>query len=417
MSHLVRFAERLPHLPALVECAELHRRHHAELLHTAVAVPMDQLFEHAGTTYLRTARKSYTYGWASAPPPDTVVIENAATGELTDLTKTEEEAFWSWAVIETLRLTGLRIEELLEITHLALVSYTLPDTGEAVPLLQIVPSKTDQGRLLLVTPDLASVLASVITRIRGKDGRVPLVSRYDEHERTAGPPLPHLFQRKYGWRTGVMSTTVVQNLIAGTIERAGLVDQTGQPLRYTPHDFRRMFATESVTGGLPVHIAARILGHSSLTTTQSYLAVFQDDLIRSYRAFVDRRRASPSDEYREPTDAEWTEFQQHFELRKLELGNCGRPYGTPCKHEHACIRCPSLHLEERSRPRLIEIIANLRDRVEEARMNGWLGEVQGLQVSLDAATRKLVSMDRTRDRHTKSSVDLPMPTVTVRANS
>ncbi|MEU8635213.1 hypothetical protein AB0C38_23805 [Amycolatopsis sp. NPDC048633] len=75
------------------------------------------------------------------------------------------------------------------------------------------------------------------------------------------------------------------------------------------------------------------------------------------------------------------------------------------------------HLEERSRPRLIEIIANLRDRVEEARMNGWLGEVQGLQVSLDAATRKLVSMDRTRDRHTKSSVDLPMPTVTVRANS
>jgi hypothetical protein len=26
---------------------------------------------------------------------------------------------------------------------------------------------------------------------------------------------------------------------------------------------------------------------------------------------------------------EWQEFQQHFELRKLELGTCGRPYGTP----------------------------------------------------------------------------------------
>jgi len=97
-----------------------------------------------------------------------------------------------------------------------------------------------------------------------------------------------------------------------------------------------MFATDAVTGGLPVHIAARLLGHASLTTTQAYLAVFQDDLVRSYRSFVDARRAvRPAAEYREPTDDEWREFQQHFELRKLELGTCGRPYGTPCKHEHA----------------------------------------------------------------------------------
>ncbi|MFC3448596.1 hypothetical protein, partial [Amycolatopsis speibonae] len=44
------------------------------------------------------------------------------------------------------------------------------------------------------------------------------------------------------------------------------------------------------------------------------------------------------------------------------------------------------------------IIANLRDRIEEARMNDWMGEVQGLQVSLDEASRKLVVLDRTRDR-------------------
>ncbi|WP_202864570.1 tyrosine-type recombinase/integrase [Micromonospora endolithica] len=170
-----------------------------------------------------------------------------------------------------------------------------------MPLLQIVPSKTDQERLLLVTPELASVLASIIHRVRGEDGRVPLVSRYDEHERVTGPALPHLFQRKQGWRTTVISTTTVQNLLNVTIDRAGLVDRTGQPLRYTPHDFRRMFAIEAVTGGLPVHITARILGHRSLSTTQTYLAVFQDELIRSYRALVDQRRAArPAAEYREP---------------------------------------------------------------------------------------------------------------------
>lgn len=99
-----------------------------------------------------------------------------------------------------------------------------------------------------------------------------------------------------------------------------------------------VFATEAVTGGLPVHIAARILGHKTLTTTQAYLAVFQDDLVRTYRGFLDRRRADrPQEEYREPTEQEWRDFQQHFERRKVSLGTCGRPYGTPCKHEHACL--------------------------------------------------------------------------------
>jgi hypothetical protein len=51
------------------------------------------------------------------------------------------------------------------------VSYRVPDTGEVVPLLQIVPSKSNEERLLLVTPELASVLAAVIHRIRDTDGR------------------------------------------------------------------------------------------------------------------------------------------------------------------------------------------------------------------------------------------------------
>jgi hypothetical protein len=108
--------------------------------------------------------------------------------------------------------------------------------------------------------------------------------------------------------------------------------------------------------------------------------------------------------------------QRNPELRKLELGTCGRPYGTPCKHEHD-IRCPSLRLDLSARPRLVEIIANLRDRINEARMNGWLGEVQGLQVSLNEATRKLVGMDRTRDRQAAHPVDLPMPEITTRSRS
>ena len=48
---------------------------------------------------------------------------------------------------------------------------------------------------------------------------------------------------------------------------------------------------------------------------------------------------------------------------------------------------------------LIEIIRNLSERISEAKMNGWLGEVQGLEVSLEAAKRKLVSLDRSLERN------------------
>jgi hypothetical protein len=40
----------------------------------------------------------------------------------------------------------------------------------------------------------------------------------------------------------------------------------------------------------------------------------------------------------------------------------------------------------------------LRDRITEAHSNGWSGEVQGLNVSLNAAAAKLASLDRATAR-------------------
>ena len=173
-------------------------------------------------------------------------------------------------------------------------------------MLQIVPSKTDEERVLLISPEPASVLASIISRLRAdNDGKIPLVSRYDPHERVASPLLPHLFQRKAGWRNYAMAGGAIRRLLVDTLRRAGLRDNAGAELNFTPHDFRRIFATEVVSGGLPVHIAAKLLGHRSLATTQAYLAIFDDDLIRAYRAYLSRRRTiRPPVEYREPTAAE-----------------------------------------------------------------------------------------------------------------
>ena len=363
------------------------------------------MFEYDGVSYRRLPAGSDEPGPVRRAGQEAVRVEVVASGDRLDLTLLEDEAFWTWAIIETLRHTGVRVEELLELTQLALVTHRLPDTGEVIPLLQIVPSKTNQERLLVVTPDLASVVG----RLRAVgDGAVPLVARYDAHERVWGTPLPHLFQRARDYRSWVINAGMVNELLARAWALADVRNAAGEPIRATAHDFRRMFATEMVTGGLPIHIAAKILGHDRLVTTQGYTAIFNDDLIRSYRSYLDTRRAvRPAEEYREPTDAEWAEFQQHFQTRKLELGDCGRPYAAPCNHEHACIRCPMLRVDPRARPRLAAIIDNLRDRIDEARANGWHGEIQGLQVSLEAAAQKLAALDRTQRRGAPVSLGLP----------
>ncbi|MGW6789190.1 hypothetical protein [Streptomyces chartreusis] len=46
------------------------------------------------------------------------------------------------------------------------------------------------------------------------------------------------------------------------------------------------------------------------------------------------------------------------------------------------------------RDRLVEIRDNLLARIAEAEYEGWLGEVQGLQMSLAGAEEKLTQIDR-----------------------
>lgn len=76
----------------------------------------------------------------------------------------------------------------------------------------------------------------------------------------------------------------------------------------------------------------------------------------------------------------------------VELGSCGRAYGTRCIHEHACIRCPVFHPNPLQRPRLEELIEALMNRKIEAEERGWLGEFEGIAIRLDAGRDKLAQM-------------------------
>ena len=209
--------------------------------------------------------------------------------------------------MEVLRATGIRVEELAQLSHHSLVQYRLPSTGELVPLLQIAPSKTDAERLLVVSPELADVLSAVITRVRDGSQAVPLVAAYDDHERTWLPPAPILFQRKIGAENRAFPPHTIRLILSRALIRTGLTDPVdGTPLHCTPHDFRRIFLTDAIMNGLPPHIAQIIAGHRDINVTLGYKAVYPDEAIQAHLAFLARRRARrPTEEYRTPTDEEW----------------------------------------------------------------------------------------------------------------
>jgi hypothetical protein len=63
--------------------------------------------------------------------------------------------------------------------------------------------------------------------------------------------------------------------------------------------------------------------------------------------------------------------------------------GTNCAHEHSCLRCSLLRPDPTQRRRITEIRESLLARITEAELEGWLGEVEGLKVSLGGAEQKL----------------------------
>ncbi|MEU0031731.1 hypothetical protein [Streptomyces sp. NPDC006335] len=116
----------------------------------------------------------------------------------------------------------------------------------------------------------------------------------------------------------------------------------------------------------------------------------------------------PAEEYREPTAEEWSDFQDHFDKRRVELGSCGRPYGTPCAHEHACIRCPMLSINPKMLPRLDELEEDLVARRKRAVEEDWRGEIEGIDLTLTFLRGK---REQARRFQRSDTVSLGMPVI------
>lgn len=91
------------------------------------------------------------------------------------------------------------------------------------------------------------------------------------------------------------------------------------------------------------------------------------------------------------------ERRQAEESRSVDIE---RPKDVPHCFGQRDLRCPMLRPDPAQAQRLAEIIANLHERIGEATERGWLGEVEGLQVSLEGARQKYQQMRKLRGQTT-----------------
>ena len=400
----------------LADVAERNYHHLRALLDAASAAGPGERFSVGAGTFVRLDQATHEM---AHPKIATIDADGQPAGGRRDLVIEEEDAFWGFAVIEVLRHTGVRVEELLELTQLDLHDYDhrVPTVGKVL-LLHINPSKQDRERMVVIAPELAAVFAVMARRVRAAVGAtgtaLPSLVAYDYAECVDSDPLPFLFQRTAGrgfkGTTAPMHKTYVARVLNKVVRAAQLTGPDGNVIGFTPHDFRRVFATDALAAGLPPHIIQKLMGHASLATTQGYAAIFPEDVIRSHRAFIHNRRGlRPADEYRDVGADEWDEFEEHFAKRKIAIGDCMRAYGTSCVHEYACEQCKLARPDIDAEPRLVRTRIGLVEQIDEARQRGWLGEIERLEHIVAGVDDKLTEIKRARQRIT--IVDLPMPTL------
>lgn len=283
----------------------------------------------------------------------------------------ERAAFWDWGLLELLLTSGLRIEEACELTTFDVLRRSLPD-GRLYYLLHIKPSKFGRARVIPIGDQLGRAIAEIIRHVRGFYGadHVPLVDRRDEHEKRPLPRAPYLLQ---GIRhPSAVNTNTIRGRLRWLSEQAGARHADGAPLVLTPHDCRRVFASEHLNAHTPVHVIQALLGHATIDTVMIYAKLYPDQFITDYRKAM---RGLYTDVYgpganQAPTQAELAEFSANCSLRDMGTHVCALPTGEHCPRGLVCLGCGHAQPKKSALPVFRRMLTSHTRALDKAREHG-----------------------------------------------
>jgi len=175
-----------------------------------------------------------------------------------DAEKNEIKQARDKAVILTMLLAGLRVEEVseLKISHVDMKQN----------LITVNDGKGGKYRVVPLHQDLKKALKAWLAYRQ--------VSKKKEHQESL-----YIFVSE---RSGQLSTRGIAFMVDGYLEHCGLLEraENGMKLEGQPscHSLRHTFCKNLVDAGVPIQNIAKLAGHDSVQTTQRYVVASNDDL-------------------------------------------------------------------------------------------------------------------------------------------
>ncbi|MBB5378563.1 integrase [Deinococcus metalli] len=280
-------AEKLQYLGIFWETLRKNSENAMRLLEAARQAGPGEQFEANGKQFLRvpTSRSlisTENYGTVSVK-----VTEVGHPGAKNiDAVSQEHSAFWIWASMDLLLRTGLRPWELYRLEK-ADISKIVDTNNNVVPCLMIRAGKTDEPRVVQLTPKAVATLSHIMRRVQGELDSYPAVPRFEVVEGEYVEDAQLILQKSLSsYRSGFYGTELLRWLHTF---HADLYEQRMLPdwVTFTPKDCRRLVATKMYIKGVPLLEIQRFLGHKHLQTTSLYIGEPIDTLLQQLKGVWD----------------------------------------------------------------------------------------------------------------------------------
>ncbi len=197
---------------------------------------------------------------------------------------TDLKALRDRAILELLFSAGLRVSELTNINRdqLNLKRQEFSVRGKGGKIRVVFISDTAKGALERYLDKRTDIDPALFVRLplRGTSGQVRLAKK----EKLRNLETKKLMSGKPENENLRITPRSVQRIVKYYAAKAGLVKDVH------PHTLRHSFATDLLASGADIRSVQAMLGHSSITTTQIYTHVTNQQLKEVHQAFHARRR-------------------------------------------------------------------------------------------------------------------------------
>lgn len=144
-----------------------------------------------------------------------------------------------------------------------------------------------------------------------------------------------------------------KNRLNPFIKKHGLSDEKGIPLKLTQHYFRHIFTTYALKGGMKMHDVAEMLGHASITMTETYdhnsqekqeviKGILSGDIpVSTTNKTVLTSIESEDNPFKGKTTDQVDKMRRSLKIELLPHGIClHHPMrGEPCAQDGVCLGC------------------------------------------------------------------------------